>query len=345
MKPETIYYHALNLATQNNYRLMAELKGKFQTWTKAWYHFKNPKSIPKPETEWHKIETSDLHLILLEDKDYPSRLREIPYPPFGIYVLGRLDQINQPSLAIVGTRKASETGKELAKSFAGSLAASAINIVSGLALGIDASAHLGALEAHGKTFAVLGNGLSEIYPKTNEKLAKKIIASSGAIISEYPPGMPSLPHHFIQRNRIVSGLSQGVLVIEAPEKSGALATASFALDQNREVFVIPGPIHHPNFKGSNELIRGGATLITKFEHILEVLMPTFLAQNQKQTADLFSQNKEEGIIVSALSNSSNSLDIDKIIELTKLDANVVNRTLSFLIIKNIVKETDKGYTL
>ena len=131
-------------------------------------------------------------------------------------------------------------------------------IVSGLAFGIDAASHKGCLEANGATIAVLGNGLDAIYPVSNEKLGKNIIASGGALVSEYPLGTPSLPQHFIERNRLISGLSLGIVVIEAPKVSGALATARFAFEQNREVFVVPGPANHRNFYGSPQLLRNGA---------------------------------------------------------------------------------------
>ena len=173
------------------------------------------------------------------------------------------------AIAIVGTRRATPDGKSTARRFAAELARAGIVIVSGLAFGVDAAAHEGCLDAEGKTVAVLACGLANIYPRNNEPLAKKILAQGGAIISEYPPDMPAYPSRFLERNRIVSGLSKGTLVIEAPERSGSLATARFALEQNRDVFVVPGPIAHPNFKGSHALIRQGAELVTTPEDILE----------------------------------------------------------------------------
>ncbi len=345
MLSEKASYHSLNLATQSNYRLLSRLKGEFGTWSNAWQNFANSVKTAEPNQDLEKLNALSIQLILFDEKEYPNLLREIPWPPLGIYVLGTLKNFDQSSLAIVGTRKASEDGKELAKYFGYSLSKSGFNIVSGLALGIDTAAHIGSLDASGQTVAVLGNGLDQIYPKINKKLAERIIKSGNTIISEYPPGMPSLPHHFIERNRIISGLSKGILVIEAPENSGALSTARFALDQNREVFVIPGPIRHPNFRGSNELIRQGATLVTKSEHILEILSPESLKEKMGKNVFSFAQNQEESLILNTLSHSRQAVDIDKIIELTKLDAQTANRALSFLIIKNIVKETESGYTL
>lgn len=341
---EPLFYHVLNLAVQSDYSKLKKLKSRFKTWQLAWEKTVSDNTKLNPEKEWEKLDQLNIRLVLLEDRSFPSLLREIPWSPFGIYILGSLRKDENVCVAIVGTRKASENGRELAKQFGRELAKFGLNVASGLALGIDAAAHSGALEANGYTLAILGNGLNEIYPKTNEKLGKKILESGGAIISEYPPGMPSLPHHFLQRNRIISGFSKGILIIEAPETSGSLATARFAIDQNREVFVIPGPITHPNFKGSNELIRQGATLVTKPEHILEILKPELLTE-EKPARSLFSSTPFETAILKALSESAGTLPIDKIIELTKLDAEVVNRALSFLTIKNAVKETDRGYSL
>jgi len=342
---ESLFYHLSNLATKNDYKKLQKAKDIYGNWEKAWEAIRKiEKSNLDPETERRKLEKLNIQLALIESPEYPYLLKEIPLPPFGIYLIGSLDKINEPSLAIVGTRKATENGKELARAFAGAVSRAGINIVSGLALGIDSASHMGALESKGFTVAILGNGLDEIYPKTNEKLGKKILESGGAIISEYPPGMPSLPHHFIQRNRIISGLSKGILVIEAPERSGALATARFAIDQNRDIFVIPGPISHPNFKGSNELIRQGATLVTKPEHIIEIIKPE-LAQKETETQNLFAENPEEALILNVLKKSKKGFSVDKIIELTKLDAEVANRALSFLVIKNVVNETENGYTI
>lgn len=342
---ENLFYHLSNLATKNDYKKLQKAKDTYGNWENAWEAIrKTEKSDLSAKTEWQKLQKLNIQLALIESPEYPGLLKEIPLPPFGIYSIGSLEKINEPALAIVGTRKATENGKELARIFASAVSRSGINIVSGLALGIDAASHVGAIEANGYTVAVLGNGLDEIYPKTNEKLGKKILDLGGAIISEYPPGMPSLPHHFLHRNRIISGLSKGILVIEAPKRSGSLATARFAIDQNRDIFVIPGSISHPNFKGSNELIRQGATLVTKPEHIIEIIKPEF-AQKETETQNLFAENPDEALILNALQKSKKGFTVDKIIELTKLDAEVANRALSFLVIKNVVKETENGYTL
>lgn len=208
--------------------------------------------------------------ISIESKEYPEQLREIYAAPLKLYVLGDKEILKQSGIAIVGSRNATEYGKKVALQFSKDLTRNGINIISGLALGIDTCAHLGTLHSDsiGKTIAVLGSGLDEIYPKKNIELAKKIINCGGCIISEYPLGTKPEKLHFPQRNRIISGLSKGVLIVEASEKSGSLITADFALEQGREVFVVPGNISSPTSVGSNNLIKQGAKLVTSYEDIL-----------------------------------------------------------------------------
>mgnify|MGYP001565600822 CR=1 FL=1 len=344
---EAVFYNALNILNGSDYRKLKELKLKFGNWQKAWLESDLPeKETLDPEKEWLKVKELGVKLILFESPEFPRVLREIPWPPFGIYVLGALPKDESANLAIVGTRRATETGKSSAKKFAYELSLAGLKIVSGLALGIDAKSHEGCLEAGGETLAVLGNGLDYFYPKTNTKLAEKILASRGALISEYPLETPAKNYHFLERNRIVSGLSRGVLIIEAPQKSGALTTAKFALDQNREVFVLPGPLSHPNFIGSHQLIRAGAELITKPEEILEVLnISSPKSKSEENIERLVFETKEEKIIIETITKFQDPISIDKIIELTNLKAQVVSQTLSFLLIRNLVKETETGYIM
>ncbi len=215
----------------------------------------------------------DFKSISLKDNNYPSLLREISNPPSEIYILGEMpkDSTADMKVAIVGTRKATVEGKLMAKETARKLSEQGIIIVSGLAMGIDAAAHEGALEVKGKTIAVLANGLGKIQPAVNQNLAKKILEFNGAIISEYGSEVPYFKSQFLQRNRIISGLCQAVIVIEAPQKSGSLSTATQAAEQGREVFVFPGPINHPNYCGSHKLIRDGARLVSSIDDIFEDL--------------------------------------------------------------------------
>lgn len=346
---EKIFYNALNLALESNHRELKKVKEKNGSWEKSWEDYRRSHQTNiVPEKEFEKLESNNIRLILFEDENFPNLLKEIPWPPHGIYILGLAEIPNKNLLGIVGTRKATLAGRETARFFARKIAEAGFTIVSGLALGIDTESHKGALDGNQKTIAVLAAGLDSFYPKINTELAKKIIESQGSIISEYPLGSPALPHRFLERNRLVSGLSGGILIIEAPEKSGALATARFALDQNREIFVVPGPITHPNFKGSNQLIREGAALITSPEEIIEVLAPELLTATESEKGEKLKSSAstdEEKIIIEALLKVGKPVNIDKLAELTNLNAKIINQTASFLIIKNLIKETENGYTL
>ena len=217
-----------------------------------------------------RLEKSAARIISYWDDAYPESLKSIPDPPALLYVRGTI--VDAPALAIVGSRRCSEPGEITTGRFARELASHGITIVSGLARGIDTAAHEGALAAEGSTVAVLGCGIDRIYPRENRKLFQKI-AEQGAIISEYPPGTEPLAGHFPGRNRIISGLSQGVLIAEAAEGSGSLITAEFALEQGREVFAMPGPISASNSRGVNNLIKDGAHLVTDPGDILNILTP------------------------------------------------------------------------
>lgn len=209
--------------------------------------------------------------ISIESEEYPEQLRNIYDAPLRLYVLGNKALLSGKGIAIVGSRKATKYGEKIALQLSERLSENGINIISGLALGIDTCAHLGTLQKNniGKTVAVLGSGLDEIYPKQNIELAKKIIKNGGCIISEYPLGTKPEKLNFPQRNRIISGLSKGVVVVEASGKSGSLITAEFALEQGREVFAVPGNILDFTSVGTNNLIKQGAKLVTNYMDILE----------------------------------------------------------------------------
>ena len=229
------------------------------------------------------------HLITLADESYPKQLLDITDPPLLIYAKGRLELLNQTSIAVVGSRNATPAGLQNAESFSESLAQAGITIVSGLALGIDAAAHIGALKGAGSTIAVIGTGADRMYPARNESLARQI-ANEGVIISEFPLGTPALAANFPRRNRLVSGLSRGVLVVEAALKSGSLITARLAGEQGRDVFAIPGSIHSPLAKGCHQLIKQGAKLVDDAADILDELglgKPAKATKKARQTvADL-----------------------------------------------------------
>lgn len=209
------------------------------------------------------------HLLTLADDAYPRALLDIADPPVLLYVKGDPALLQRPAIALVGARSATVQGEANAAAFAQSLAEAGLVIVSGLALGVDAAAHRGALAAGG-TVAVIGTGIDRIYPARNATLAREI-AASGAIVSEFPLGTPPLPHNFPRRNRIIAGLSQGVLVVEAALNSGSLITARLATESGREVFAIPGSIHSPLARGCHRLIRDGAKLVETAEDVIEEL--------------------------------------------------------------------------
>lgn len=247
-------------------------------------------NLVEEDLQW--LEDGDNHHILTWDSPlYPSLLKEINDPPVVLYSKGDLSCLQQPKLAIVGTCNPTVTGRENAMLFAKALASQGITIVSGLALGIDAQAHLGCLESGGQTIAVLGTGIDSIYPYRHIKLAEQI-TQNGLIISEFPLKSPPIARHFPQRNRIISGLSLCILVVESAIKSGSLITARMALEQNRDVLAIPGSIHNPMARGCHYLLQQGAKLVTSVADILEELK----MDSQQQTADkttlsLASENK------------------------------------------------------
>lgn len=215
------------------------------------------------------IKNNNIDIINIYEKYYPQFLKTIYDPPISLYIKGNKNILNNTNIAIVGCRDCTDYGKNAAKYFAYNLAKQDINIVSGLAKGIDSHSHIGCLGAKGKTIAVVGNGLDTIYPKENIELAKKIINEGGAIISEYPCGTKPDKMNFPARNRIISGISSGIVVIEAKGKSGTLITVDFALEQGRDVFVVPGNINSINSIGTNDLIKQGAKIVTTYNDVLE----------------------------------------------------------------------------
>ncbi len=279
---------------------------------------------------------------------FPSLLKEIADPPKQLYVVGVLPDDKVAKVAIVGTRKATAHGKLLARRVAEEFARRGIVVVSGLAMGIDTAAHEGALRGGGKTIAVLPCGLDAIYPRQNERLAEEIGKAGGALISEYAPGTEAFQYRFLERNRIVSGLSIATIIIEAPSESGALVTARLAGEQGREVFVFPGPHDHPNYIGSHALIRDGARLVASVGHIFEDLgLVISVAPDAAQGAlhDVFSDNEQGKYIFEIIKGAGAPIRIDKIIELTKLEPRVVNQALTLLSLHTMIKETERGYTI
>jgi len=273
-----------------------------------------------------KIET-----ITIEDNNYPKILREIKDPPRILYYIGSLPRAESSSFAVVGTRMASSYGKQVALEIAGDLAEAGLTIVSGLAPGIDTFCHQAVVEKEERTIAVLGTGLDEksIYPQSNLKLARKII-EKGLLISEYPPGTPGLKQNFPRRNRIISGLSFGVLVIEAKERSGSLITAGWALKQGKKVFAVPGSIYSSNSRGTNYLIKNGAKLVENANDILKELdLPSI------NKSEIIGETAEESRILEILKEGG--LYIDEIIKRTGLNPANVSSALAIMEIRGKVR--------
>jgi len=288
-----------------------------------------------PDQELEKLQKENISVITILDENYPKLLKEIYDPPALIYMKGQILAEDEKAIAIVGSRLPSVYGQQATSHLAGQLSQAGLTIISGLARGIDTLAHLAALQNKRRTIAVIGSGLdiASIYPPSNRRLAEQI-AANGAVISEYPLGAPALKHHFPARNRIISGLSLGALVVEAKEKSGALLTATSALEQNREVFAVPGSIFSLTSAGPNNLIKLGAKLVAKTEDILDELNLKSLTE-QIEIRQIVPDNEEEAKILKILSDEPTH--IDKIVNETKMDTPTVNATMVLMEMKGKIK--------
>ncbi|MFA5318128.1 MAG: DNA-processing protein DprA [Patescibacteria group bacterium] len=294
-----------------------------------------------PEEELEKLERENISAITIKSDKYPKLLKEIYDPPPMLYYKGLWpDNINF-CLAVVGSRKYTGYGQQATEYLISRLAQNNLIIVSGLALGIDALAHMACVKAGGKTIAVLGSGLDKnnIYPASNRYLAEQILDRDGLIITEYPVGAPPLHYHFPQRNRIISGLSLGTLVIEASIKSGASITAKLALEQGREVFAVPGNIFSPNCEGTNKLIKEGAKPVVSAEDIMESLSLENI-ENFVEAQKLVPQTPEEEKILSSLSRES--IHINQLARTVKLDTGTINATLLTMELKGYVRHLGGG---
>ncbi|MBU1146050.1 DNA-processing protein DprA [Patescibacteria group bacterium] len=298
--------------------------------------FLGQKMIVNPEAEWERLVKENINVLTINDQSYPKLLKEIWNPPAILYVKGVLPPDDEFNLAVVGTRKISTYGRQLTSLLTGELVQNGFNIISGLALGVDALAHETTVRLGGKTVAVLGSGINDesIYPTGNRFLASEIIKTGGAVISEYPLGTVAMPGNFPLRNRIISGLSLGTLVVEAAEESGALITAQCALEQNREVFAVPGSIFNPTSAGPNKLIKMGAKAVTAVNDILETLNLAQAADFIQNKKTLPSSPEEEKILVNL---SQEPTHVDKLIATSGLDAAKVGAILTLMEMKGMVK--------
>lgn len=269
----------------------------------------------------------------LNSKDYPDKLKLLRTPPEEISLLGKdlNTQLSAPTLGIVGSRKVSQYGRVVTERFSELLARREVCIVSGLALGVDAIAHRGALEVKGKTIAVMPGGLSSIYPVTNRQLAKNILASGGTLISEYVDDFRPRRESFIQRNRIIAALSDALLVTEAAEKSGSLHTAKFALELGKPVLAVPGSINSPNNAGTNNLLKSGAIMVTEEQDIFTAL-GLDLKNNEK--TEIYGDNDEETVIINLLSSGISYGD--ELAIRSKMEIDLFQQTLTMLEIKGVI---------
>ena len=273
----------------------------------------------------------EIFQINLSDYDYLRDLPHIPDPPKKLFIRGKLPAKRVKTVAIVGTRKPSAYGHEIATKIASECAKNGIVVVSGLALGIDSIAHRAAIDSGGKTIAVLANGVDKIYPRSHEDLGQKILQTNGAILSEYPNNTPARPWQFLARNRIVSGLADAVVIIEAASRSGTLSTANHALDQGKEIFAVPGNITSPLSAGCNQLIKNGANPLTSVEDLLDFLIPD---RFEKQTQLFKGDTREENVVLEFLSKNGTTSS-DTIIKQTKLSASEFNQAITMLELKGL----------
>lgn len=295
----------------------------------------------------NKLKTLKIGFISYEDKNYPNLLKEIDQPPLGLFYKGNPKILKNISLAIVGTRKPTSYGIEVTRYFVRQLILYNFTITSGLAIGIDGIAQNEAIKNNGTTIGVLGCGLDIIYPKTNHQLAQEIINSQkGVLISEFPPGTPPFQHHFPMRNRIISGLSVGTLIIEGGSRSGSLITGNYALQQNREVFAIPGSIFSNRSKTPHYLIKQGAKLTENIEDILKELSIkpklTLFAITKQQDKNLPSRE----LSVYNLIKNNGQISINKLVKQLKIDIKELLKILTNLELKNLIKEIgNKEYAI
>jgi DNA processing protein len=317
-----------------NYPPHLELQNYYDRITKE-------RSVINPEKEWEQLEKTGVHCITPNCPGYPSLLRQVSVPPPLLYYRGSLERINNPAVAIVGSRRATFYGSEVAGRLAGELALAGVAVISGMALGVDTAAHRGALEKGGYTAAVLGCGLGRCYPPRNRELMEQL-AATGAVISEF--SIMAEPHavHFPQRNRIISGLSLGTVVVEATEKSGALITAGYALEQNREVYAVPGNIGSPYSRGCHRLLKEGAKLVETVKDILDEL---YISSETGEQLSLDFAEPELSVPEKKLIDilPYQPMHIDSIIQLSGMSASEASALLLALEIRGLIKQTPGKY--
>lgn len=293
-----------------------------------------------PETEYDRLREKHINFYTILSSEYPAKLKEIPSPPYALYVRGRLPEEQRKTIAIVGARQCSPYGREMAVDFAKRLAEAGVQIVSGMARGIDGAGQRGALMAGGRSFGVLGCGVDICYPRENIELYTEL-QKAGGILSELPPGVQPLPQFFPARNRIISGLSDAVLVIEAKEKSGSLITADMALEQGKDVYALPGPVNSRLSRGCHELIRQGAEILLSPEDLLEDWGILEKGQTEKIGENKIALESTEKLVYSLLDFQPRSLG--SLLERSNLSVSSLTSALISLELKGIIREISKNF--
>ncbi len=337
MNNTTKHLLLLNSIAGFGYKKLQALLGKFQN-TADIIDSISPSdfNIKNIEQEIRLITEEKINIVTVFDKEYPDSLKEIHSPPVVLYVKGKLEDMGESTIAVVGSRNCTHYGKSMASRICSSLAKIGIVVVSGMARGIDTVAHKETLNSGGKTMAVLGSGLKQIYPPENKRLAEEI-SQNGVLISEFPMNMPPLKENFPRRNRIISGLSKGVVVVEAPEKSGALITADFALEQGKDVFAVPGNTDLYSFKGCNNLIKQGAKLVCNTFDIIEELFPEIVDKHDAKREESLPDIATEHRPVYALL-SKEPIGVDTLTEKLNLNSQHILSSLLQLELAGLAKQ-------
>lgn len=350
------YWLGLNLVEGLGPRSFEKLYGHFGSaksiWEASWRHLRKlrlseracdsltrTRKVKDLDKELSKVEGCGIRLMRWDDDDYPSNLKDTVNPPFLLYVKGRLLPRDKSALAVVGTRKFTPYGRRVTTEIVRDLAGSGMTIVSGLALGIDSFAHRAALSVSGRTIAVLGCGLNRVYPPENRDLAREIV-NSGALVSEFPLDFPPVRGNFPARNRVISGLSLGLLVCEAPEKSGTMITATCAAEQGRPVFAVPGPVFSYTSRGVGRLIQDGAKLVFGASDILSELSLEF-RRAPAVVREFAPETAEEGRIFKVITEGG-TLQVDQIVRASGLSVSLVLSTLTRMAMRGIVEEVGGG---
>lgn len=351
--PPTLYIHAFNLLPQFGPARLMRLYRYFENWQQAFESsaaeiseagiepelaklFAKHRQNLNLDDEQKNLASHGISLLTFTDDVYPKLLLEIPkYPPL-LYVRGQMNDPEELCLAVVGTRMITNYGRMATPKLVEPLVDAGATVVSGMAFGVDSAAHTVAINKHKRTVAILGGGLDDksLYPKAHSLLAQQILDNGGALLSEYPPGTANFKQNFVARNRIISGMCVATLVVECDLKSGSLITAKYALEQNRTVYAVPGPVYSPQSQGPNNLIKMGAKLVTEGRDILEDLNLKYLPEEQQAT-QIFGDSPAESEVLRFIAYEP--VHVDEIVKQSKLEAGEVASALTFLEMKGKVR--------